>query len=223
MMTERILYQILAAGREQVNENPGFLDQFFSDGVGLSDEEIAQIKTYWAGVEAVDPDGSAQKGVSIIHQFPRDTTRFPCWAIVLVGESEGDRVLGDEAGIIGDDGEDVLTSFWDRTYAIFTYARHPLICLYYHELLRFFVTRGRPFLKSEAGGSNLNTKFSGGDMAPDPRYVPADMFVRRFQVDLTQEERVLSVPQMRARKIRGIALDDVESVVGKVLVGDDDE
>jgi hypothetical protein len=92
-----------------------------------------------------------------------------------------------------------------------------LICLYYHELLKFFMTRGRPFLKSASGGYNLSTKISGGDMMPDPRYVPANMFVRRFQIDVTREERVLGDPQIRGTKLRGIfgppeGPDDVQGV-----------
>ena len=208
MMIERAIYQVLTAGREHVNDEPKFLEDFFKDteqGPGLDDEEIDQIRTFWDKVEAIDPDGTIQKGVSIIHQFPRgDGVRFPCWAIVLLNEQEDTQFLGDEAGIIGDDGEDVLSSIWAKSYAIFTYAPHPLICLYYHELAKFFLTRGRPYLKGAAGGYNLSTKFSGGDMAPDPRYGPANMFVRRFQIDVTREERVLLDPQIRGGRTRGM-------------------
>lgn len=214
MMLERILFNVLAAGREEINENPEFLEHFFQDeqGPGLSKAEIDQIRTYWQNVQALDPDGSKQIGVSIVHQFPRETTIFPCWAIVLLGEQEDQQVLGDEAGYIGDQGEDVLSSFWAKSYAIFTYVpQSPLLALYYYELCKFFVTRGRPFLKSAAGGYTLSTKFSGGDMAPDPRYDPAIMFVRRFQVDLTREERVLGNPQLRARTVRGIHVPETEA------------
>lgn len=69
-------------------------------------------------------------------------------------------------------------------------------------------------------------------MAPDPKYVPANMFVRRFQVDLMREERVLGAPVTRGTKVRGIYGerendDDVPDV--KTLVttytpeGEDDE
>lgn len=225
-MLERVIYQVLAAGRETINEDHNFLSTFFSEeGNGLSDLEIEQIQKFWNGTEAIDPDGTKQTGVSIIHQFPRDSTKFPCWSIVLLGEQETTQVLGDEAGTIGDNGEDTLTSFWNKSYAIFTYAPHPLICLYYYELSRFFMTRGRPFLKSAAGGSNLSTKFSGGDMAPDARYVPANMFVRRFQVELVREEQVLGDPQLRGTNIRGMFLDDVEGVTANIstyIPGDDE-
>ncbi len=224
MMLERTIFQVLSAGREEVNENKAFLRQFFSDtelGPGLSPEEIDEIEKYWKNVKAIDADGSEQIGVSIVHHFPRETTRFPAWCIVLLGENEDQQFLGDEAGIIGDQGEDVLSSIWAKSYAVFTYSTNSLVTLFYHELLKFFMTRGRPFLKSAEGGYILSTKFSGGDMAPDPRYVPANMFVRRFQIDVTREERVLGAPQIRGTKLRGLFgppedADDVEGVSSNI-------
>ena len=144
MMIERVIFEVLASGREIVNEHPEFLQQFFQDvqGPGLELDEIEQIQKFWNSIQAVDADGSTQTGVSIIHQFPRDTTKFPCWAIVLLGEQEETQVLGDEAGDIGPNGEDLLTSFYAKSYAVFTYATNPLIALYYYELCRFFLTRG---------------------------------------------------------------------------------
>lgn len=206
-MLERVIFEVLAAGRDHINEDHKFLREFFSDdqeGPGLSKLEIDDLDAFWKSVKSIDVDGSEQTGVSIIHQFPRETTRFPAWAIVLINENEDKQVLGDEAGIIGDRGEDILTSFWAKSYAVFTYAPDPLLCMYYYELCRFFMTRGRPFLKSAAGGYSLTTKFAGGDMGPDARYQPANMFVRRFQIDLTREERVRGDPQLRGTKVRGI-------------------
>lgn len=225
-MIERALYSVLAAGRDLANEDPDFLKDFFgSITPALSDAEIEQITTYWNSVEAIDPDGTEKTGVSILHNFPRDTAKFPCWSIVLLTEGESTQVLGDEAGYIGEDGEDILTSFWDKSYAVFIYARHSLICLYYYELVRFFLTRGRPYLKSEDGGDNLSIKFSGGDMAPDPRYAPADLFVRRFQIDVMKEEQVSGTPQIRGTKVRGMHLDDIEGVTANITVttGEDED
>lgn len=217
-MIERTIYEVLVAGRDLINEDKTFLKSFFQPDMGpiLTDEEVDQIQTYWDNVEVIDPTGALKTGVDITHNFPRDTNKFPCWSIVLVNENESTQVLGDEAGILGDRGEDIFTSFWDKSYAIFTYAPDPLVCLYYYELSRFFMTRGRPFLKSAAGGYNLSTKFSGGDMAPDPRYVPSNMFVRRFQVDITREERVLGSPQLRGKTVRGMFVDDVEGVTANI-------
>ena len=236
MMIERAIYDVLAAGRDEINENPLFLETFLKDpdlGPGLSDEEVAQIRKFWTSVKAIDPDNSEQTGVSILHQFPRDGTKFPCWSIVLINEQESTQFLGDEAGYIGDDGEDVFSSIWDKSYAVFTYVTNPLVCLYYHELAKFFLIRGRQFLKSSAGGYNLSTRFSGGDMGPDPRYTPANMFVRRLQIDLSREERVLGAPQIRATKLRGLfgtpeGPDDVQDVktdgigVGTYVPGDEE-
>lgn len=219
-MMERTIYEVLAAGREHVNENPGFLEDFFTSK-GLTPAEVEQIRTFWFSVQTIEPDGSTNTGVSIIHQFPRDTTKFPAWAIVLVSGNEDKQFLGDEAGIIGDSGEDVFSSIWARQYAIFTYSLNPLITIYYHELLRFFLTRSRPYLKSSEGGQVLSSRFSEGDMNPDPSYSPANLFVRRMQIDLTNEEQVLGDPMLRGGSVRGIAgppesPEDVQNVTSSI-------
>lgn len=223
IMLERVIFQVLSAGREEVNENPNFLRDFFRDehGPGLTEEEIDELETFWRNVKAIDPDGSKQTGVSIVHQFPREASRYPLWSIVLLQGGEDQQFLGDEAGVFGDHGEDVLSSIWAKSYAVFTYTSNPMMTLYYHELLKFFLSRGRPFMKSAAGGYILSTRFSEGDMVPRPELNPTHMFVRRFQIDLVREERVLGEPQDRGTRLRGIygppeGPDDIEGVIGGV-------
>jgi hypothetical protein len=228
MMLERSIFQVLTAGRELINENKNFLRQYFQDseqGPGLSDAEVEQIVTLWEATKAIDADSTEQVGVSIIHQFPRDSTLIPCWAIVLLDEREDQQFLGSEAGYLGDNGEDVFSSIWAKSYAVFTYARNPLTCLYYYELSKFFLLRGREFLKSPEGGSVLTYKFSGGDMSPDPRYSPAELFVRRLQIDVSREERVLGDPQIRATRVRGIhvseGIGDAIGVKAEITIAQD--
>lgn len=204
-MLERTIFDVLAAGREEATVNSEFLVQFFCS-IGLSEAEAEEIRTFWDSrtiANQADPD-SPFKGVDIIHQYPRGPNPvFPCWSIVLMNEAEGsdktDRFLGDEGDdVFDDDGnfEGACTSsIWKSTYAVYVYAQNPDLCIYYYELARFFLTRGRQFLKSESGGRVLDTAFSGADMAPDPRYDPENMFVRRFMIEAKKAQNVFSAVQ----------------------------
>lgn len=204
-MLERTIFDVLAAGREEATVNSDFLVKFFCS-IGLSESEAEEIRIFWDSITVPnlkDPD-KPFKGVDIIHQYPRGpNVVFPCWSIVLVSEAEGsakeDRFLGDEADDLFDDLGNFqgacTASIWKSQYGIYVYAQSPDLCIYFYELCRFFMTRGRQFLKSESGGRVLDTAFSGADMMPDPRYVPENMFVRRFIVEAKKLQGVLSAVQ----------------------------
>jgi hypothetical protein len=213
-MLERRIFEVLAAGREEATENSDFLVEFFCS-IGLSLQEAEEIQTFWKSIDVHNPENPASplKGVDIVHQFPRGpNTKFPCWAIVLMGEREGsdrgERFLGDEGDDLFDDngnfvGES-LDSIWTSNYGIFTYAQSPDLCIYYYELCRFFLTRGRPHLKDVQGAQVLDTEFSGADMMPDPRYAPENMFVRRFSIMAKKNQYVVSgVSRPHATSVRG--------------------
>jgi hypothetical protein len=195
-MLQRKIFEVLDSGRDYINENSNFLVDFFCDQ-GLSLEEAEDIRTYWNSKNfkrrrTYDP----VKGVDIIHQFPMgDQVGYPCWAIVLIGESEeSPRLLGDEGDDIAEDGtlKSTSASFWRSTYDIFTIADNPDVCIYYHELARFFLMRARDYLKTEEGGSVLASSFSARDIMQDPRYSPERHFIRALQVELLRCEQVKS-------------------------------
>ncbi len=216
-MLERAIFEVLKQGREKATEDSEFLVQFFcSLGGGITETEAREIKTYWDSITIPNEDypDSPQKGVDIIHSYPRGpNAKFPCWSIVLMGENEGSdktsRFLGDEVDDLYDDNDnyvgDCLGSLWDATYGIYVFAKSPDLCIYYYELVRFFMTRARPLLKSLTGGQVLDTAFSGADMSPDPRYAPTHMFVRRFTIQARTAQTVLSAVQsQRGTSIGGI-------------------
>lgn len=206
-MLERRIYQVLDAGRELVNEDPKFIVDYFCRQ-GLSDAEAAGIRDYWLRQDEFyrrSLDNTQYEkvvGVNIVHQFPRssDQPQFPCWAIVLTDEREDSgnksRFLGDEVDDEVVDG--VLTSFSGsvekKTIAVYTYADSPDVCVYYYQLCKFFLKRARDVLKGPDIGI-LDSAFSGSDMAPDPRYEPENMFVRRFVIEATVLDVVRKSPQ----------------------------
>ena len=187
-MIEREIFKILKAGQETINEDTTFLRKFFT-AKGLESTEIDGIEEYWNTNQ-----------VQIIHQYPfEEPPDVPLWAIVLDSEQEDTpRFLGDEAGIVGIDddtefgdpefGADINASLWKKKYWIYTYARLPDIAIYYYELCKFFLIRGRNFLKDFEGPAAIHTAFSGGDLGPSPQYSPTHMFVRRFGVEVVTTE-----------------------------------
>lgn len=238
MMLERQIYQILDAGRAHINADPSFIIQYFCDQ-GLTRREAEGIRDYWLGRNfhrrSLDNENFEDVGgVNIVHQYPRTNNQpqFPCWAIVLEAEREGEdkhRFLGDEVDDIVLDAPEGLTSFSGsiekKMYAVYTYADNPDVCIYYHELLTFFMKRARDVLKDTAGAGVLDTAFSGNDMGPDPRYGPEFMFIRRFGIELSVLETVQKSPQEeRGSRVGGVwvrnpdGLDITTSADGETIV-----
>jgi hypothetical protein len=86
------------------------------------------------------------------------------------------------------------------------YAQHPDVVLYYYQLLKQIVINGFPVFK---GCGLFNLRFSGADMAPDPAWVPAGLFVRRATLTCSQEytQTMLSSRVGRAWKVQSIHID----------------
>lgn len=218
MMLERLIYRILDAGRQHINDNPDFIVEYFCDQ-GLSENEARSIRDYWLRQNrffrrTLDNENfESVGGVNIVHQYPRNSEQpqFPCWAIVLENEREGgdkERFLGDEIDDVFDDEEGLLSfggSIEQKQYAIYVYAENPDVCIYYYELLTFFMKRARDVFKEtedDGGGRVLDTHFSGNDMGPDPRYQPEYMFIRRLGIEM----KVLEAIRKSAQEERGSRL-----------------
>lgn len=216
-MLQRKIFDVLDRGRDFINDNDKFLVDFFC-GQGLTTEEAEDVRTYWNSKDfkrrrTYDP----VKGVDIIHQFPAgDQVGYPCWAIVLIGESEeSPRFLGDEADDEVVDGvlQSTTASVWRSTYDIFTIADNPDVCIYYHELARFFMMRSRDYMKTEAGGSVLSSSFSARDIMRDPRYNPDRHFVRALQVELVRTERQFaSIQEGRGKYVGGVYVNNTDGL-----------
>lgn len=226
-MIERFIFKALQQGVEAMQREPALLERFFLEQKKLAKEEVAAISLYFKN-----------KPPSIIHNYARGDSPFPLYAIILAMETEDTRVLGDEGDMIGeipddvyaemleagdpiplggldpdnpDSGKDELVSIYKAQYVVLTMTEHPDVTRYYYELCKLFLTRARPFLKrcaAQGGAQLLDTHFSGGDLQPDARYIPAHMFARQFTIETQRAERIVGPDVQRAFRLEGLHLDD---------------
>ena len=226
-MIERFIYDALASGVSSIQDDITILEKFFEEK-DLAAEEVAAIRLFF---ENNPPE--------IVHNYPREDaflderTGKPhkaVWAIILQGEKESEQFLGDEGDDIFEEDEDgeqgqfiesIHSSIYESTYNILTISPHPDVTRYFYELCRMILTQARPFLKSctrDGGGQLLNTHFSGGDLMPDPRYLPAHLFGRHFTLRAERREDVSVLDDTpRIRFVRGIHVaNDVTGVVALV-------
>ena len=204
-MFERTLFKTLTEGLQQLVQRPRALEAFL-DQLPL-DEALGEP----AKARTVILDFAAQER-PVIHGFARAETVFPVWSIVLAGESETMRALGDESD--DDDGfmgEAVITSVWKSTYQIFVYSKLPDTTLYLYQLAKALLNARRHEL-IRAGGNVLDVGgFTGQDLFPDTEKLPAWLFVRTLSLTATVEEKGLSL----LGPPKGVAQDlPVRQVVG---------
>lgn len=237
-MIERFIFLALQRGITAMQQDPELLKRYFLEQKKLQKEEVDAISLYFTN-----------KPPSIIHNYARDDSPFPLYAIILSMETEDTRVLGDEGDMVGeipddvwaemqeageplplggldpdnpDAGKDELVSIYKAQYVVLTMTEHPDVTRYYYELCKLFLTRARPFLKRcafEGGAQLLDTQFSGGDLQPDARYIPAHMFARQFTIETLRSERIVGPDVQRAFQVGGIHVDDT-SGAGNFTVED---
>lgn len=217
-MIQRYIYTALVQGFAKITKDISLLEEFFRDQYGLDATEIAAIRTYYTAHPPKVRQG-----------YPAADQVFPCMSIVLAEEGEELNVIGDDGGMVDDEddpdfGADIKTGFWGHNYSILVYDQHPDAVLYYYEL-------AKSILLLNAGGTGyfsnqglFNIKISGMDLEPDPRYLPAHLWVRQLSFRCQREFARLDIEAkyQKAWKVSGIALDGdgglshVEGVDGKI-------
>ena len=196
-MIERFIYTALTEGFQTLKANNDFLHDLFVTLHGLSEKEFKSIKLL---LETKTP--------KVIHGYAHADESFPLCSIVLDSEQETDEFLGFDAGMVDDPKDpdyrdDILSGIWQHNHSVLIYAEHPDAVLYYYEMAKssllaaheYFVDRGMH-----------NITLSGMDLAPDPRYIPAHLFLRRLSIKSQREFQRLETVQ-RAFKVQGIAVD----------------
>ena len=178
MMVERLVFDVIRQGIEFCKATPGWITTFFVEQAGLETTEAAEIEAIF---QKRPPD--------LIHGYARRDADFPLYAVTLGSEQESEVFIGDEGGYLGDAedpdrGTDLYGAIFAYNINVLVYANHPDLCLYLYQLLRAMLINGLPELKA---GDLHNIRFSGGDMAPDPAWVPAGLFLRRFTVSFARE------------------------------------
>lgn len=180
---ERILYEVLTEGLQRYKDRPELFGQFLIDG-GLSADEAAEQQTYFG---AHPP--------KVIHGYARQGESFPLWAITLGQETNDQDYLGEDASFLDADGDvylddegnpiDCHIRRWSHSFQIWTMAGHPDVALYYYHLAKQILQAARTRLQSE----DLDeVTYSGAELAPDPRYMPSDLFVRQLTISLKSDD-----------------------------------
>jgi len=111
----------------------------------------------------------------------------PVIAVVLGSESTVLDYLGEDGSALDEEGEeyfddegnlvDAHVRRWEQRYDLYVYAEHPDEALYLYQLAKQIMVSGRG--EFQAAGLDEIT-YSGAELAPDPRYMPSEMFTRRF-------------------------------------------
>lgn len=201
-MLERIIYTALKSGIEDLTSNPSRLNEFFTTRHGLSTTEAAAIRTYFL-----------EHPPNIIHSYPRKDSKFPLYAIILGDERESTKFIGDDGGLVDPDelelgveiGSAIRSSLMNHEYIILVATAQPDVTIYYYELAKYFLVRARGFLKDNGF---LDTGLAGQDMAPDPRYLPEFLFLRRLVLSAMSELNVIAEKEAFIRSVDGIYIDD---------------
>ena len=208
-MIERHIYTALKTGIDELEAHPLRLERIFRDYYGLEQSEVDKIRTYFTA----NPP-------SVIHNYARETNTFPLYAIILQGEAETTKVLGEyggmvdllEAQLIDDptaEGANVFGSIFSYNYEIITYAKLPDVALYYYYLAKYFMIRERDyFIQHNLFDLNLG----GADLAPDARYMPAFLFGRTLRFSCQCEMGVIGDVVPRGNKTAGVFIQGGTSV-----------
>lgn len=195
-MVEREVYEVINAGLEWFKAKPERFERFLIADMELSVEEAAHGRLYFGG--GTDAEGNAVEArpPTLIHGYARTGGPFPCWAMTLGGERIHTDYLGKDASFLDSDGEHFLdpetgdivdpkVRRMEYTLNILVHAGNPDVCIWYYHLLKTIVMRSQTTLE-ERDVEDLD--FTGNDLAPDARYLPADMFTRLFQMKVQGDE-----------------------------------
>lgn len=224
MMIERLLFHVIEDGIAFLKANPDLISEFFATEGLLDISEAEKIRDYFL-----------KEPPAVIHGYARSDQKFPIYAITLAAENETQAFIGDEGGFVDDPedenyGADQAAAIFGYTYNIYVYAQHPDATLYMYHLLRQMLFEALPVLKGT--GDVFDVRFSGADLAPDPAWVPAGLFLRRVTITCSREyhQTILSSKLGRAWKVQSIHLDakgavgeDVGGVLTHVTTPDSEE
>lgn len=190
VLPERTILTLLQTGVDAISadllgSDPGetVLDDILDT---LDDAEKTKARAYYG-----------EHPPSIIQGYPRVDAPFPLFALVLTGDQESHRYLGtgehdapsgfgsDDPEVIGTKDHAEFNQWTEATFGIFVYAEHPDLCAWYYRILRRIMNVGIRFLVKEGLD---NPTISGAELAPDPRYTPDNLFVRRLTLKVEYDE-----------------------------------
>lgn len=177
-MINRYIKTVLENGITKIKEDPTILDELFRYNYALGIEETNSCKEYFAS-----------KGFTVVNGYPRSDSKFPLVAITLLGDSESEYFLNNDASTMEDVpeeflGMDLKTTIWDYMYQLFIYTEHPDITAYYYEIVKsILLANVSTFIDLEC----FNISLSGSELMPDLRYLPEHLFSRQLTFKCSSE------------------------------------
>jgi len=184
MFVERLIYKHVKERLDWYLSRPKRFEDFLIDIGGIDEAEALEAR---AALEESPP--------TAVHGYARQGGPFPCFALVLGNENIASDYIGEDGFPFDEDGDAYMDSAgdlvdmhvrrWEHRLDWYVYVAHPDLCLYYYNLLRHIMVGLRTRLQAE----DLDEiTYSGAELAPDPRYMPSDMFTRRFSITCRADE-----------------------------------
>jgi hypothetical protein len=222
MFLERIVFSHVKNRLQWYIDDPRRFESFLLSG-GLDEEEAASAK-----------ENFTEYPPALLHGFARQGGVFPCYALVLGNESTAQDYLGENALPIDEDGNeyidpdtgeriDIHVRRWEHRLDWYVYANHPDQALYNYYLLRHIMVGLRSRLQEEHLDEIL---FNGAELAPDPRYLPSDIFTRRFSMNFRSDEDYVEDYRPgvgQGTQIRGLAIQDSGEIPEELTDEEQDE
>ena len=182
VLPERVILGAIRTGIEAIltdlsTSAPGstVLDDILSD---LDATEQAKARAIYAKTPPSLQQGYARKDAS-----------FPLFALTLASDTLDHDYIGvgelDTLGLGDEPTGAEFHRFVSGAFAILVYAEHPDICAWYYRVLKRILNAATPFLISNGLD---DPKMQGADLAPDPRYTPDNLFIRRLTLTVYYDE-----------------------------------
>ncbi|UCF48575.1 MAG: hypothetical protein JSU89_15650 [Myxococcales bacterium] len=177
-MIQRVLYNILTEGMSLINAQPEILEDLFQENYSLTRSEVDEIKQFFR-----------EQTPGVIHGWARSDSTFPLYSIVLINEQETESVLADDAGQIEDEDDpdfaaECYTAIWEHRYDVMCFCEHSDAVQYMYEVAKSLMFAAEDYFLQEG---LFERHLSGSDVAPDPRYVPEHLFLRRLTFSAQRE------------------------------------
>lgn len=179
---EILLVELLRDGVAAIEADPGVLDEVFSGLEAYSPGELAKIKAFFA-----------RRSPEVTLAYPRASTQFPCFAVVLAGERTLQDYMGqgfiphceEEGGLSRQEGFEYRREV-QVSYNVYVYAEHPDVTTWMYRIARAIINVGTTRL---IVNENDDPQLEGADLMPDKNFGVENLFVRRLTVKLDITER----------------------------------
>jgi hypothetical protein len=219
-MLERILYDIVKAGLDWFIAQPARFERWCVESLLLTEEEAEKLRIYFQGQPTASPPVLA-KPPHLVHGYARTGGPFPCVSLTLGSEDIATDYLNRDASLLDSEEEyyldpesgEVVDPKIRRlryTFNFMIHADHPDVCIVYYHLIKFILMSAHDTLEANDVEDLI---FNGRDLAPDPRYLPDDLFTRLLTVTVEGDETWAAPMAQFAKHISGIFHEDAVASV----------